>query len=119
MSYFSGKDLVLIESLVYQPDLTPTYDVMRDALTWSDEYPEGLSYEGQEKLVDLWAARSFLHKDMKFSDWKLDPKYFGMVWEEATRQGFSWPGFKRLKLTPKDRLYYENQQKAFLDEHEY
>jgi hypothetical protein len=114
VTYFCGKDLEIIESLVYQPELKPAYDLMRDALIWADERPEGLSREGYEKLIDLWAARSFIHKGTKFSDWTLDPEYFGKVWEEAISEEFEWPGFNRLKLSQQDEQYYESQRQQLL-----
>jgi len=48
MSYFSGKDLELIEGLVYNPSLKPGYEALKDALIWSDERPDGLTPEGYE-----------------------------------------------------------------------
>jgi hypothetical protein len=114
MTYFCGKDLEIIESLVYQPELRPEYDLMRDALIWSDERPEGLSREGYEKLIDLWAARSFIHKGKDFSDWPLDPEYFGQVWKEAISGGFQWPGFNRLNLSQQDEQYYKDKQQQLL-----
>jgi len=107
MSYFLGNDLKLIEALVYNPSLEPSFDVMRDALVWDDERPDGLSREGYEKLCDLWIVRSLIHRGISFTDWPLDPEYFGTVWSQAQKQGFKWPGFNRLHLSQKDREYYE------------
>ncbi len=76
---------------------------MKDALVWEDERPDGLSLHGYEKLCDLWIARSFIHRKIPFSNWKLDPEYFEKVWLEATKQGFKWLGFNRLNLSDRDR----------------
>lgn len=45
MNYFSGNDLELIEALDYQPELEPSYEVIKDALIWEDERPSGLSID--------------------------------------------------------------------------
>jgi hypothetical protein len=106
MSYFHGKDLEIIESLIYQPELEPAFDVMRGALVWIDERPDGLSSKGYEKLIDLWIVRSCIHRGISLSDGTLDPEYFEKAWSEARAQKFSWPGFNRLKLSEEDRIYY-------------
>ncbi|CAN5315996.1 hypothetical protein BH11CYA1_BH11CYA1_41060 [soil metagenome] len=41
-----GNDLVLIESLVFDSSLKPTYSVIRNHLMWADEMPDGLTPEG-------------------------------------------------------------------------
>ncbi|MBP0023596.1 MAG: hypothetical protein J7540_06300 [Roseofilum sp. SID2] len=114
MSYFSGRNLELIEALVYNPTLEPSYDIMRDSLVWDDERPAGLDREGYKKLIDLWSARSFIHKGIPFSNHSLDPEYFERVWNEARGQGFQWPGFYRLHLSKRDREYYENARDEFM-----
>jgi hypothetical protein len=116
MSYLCGDDLKKIEALVFQPELEPSYEVIKDALIWSDERPEDLSSEGYEKLIDLWIARSLIHKGIPFSDWRLDPEYFEKVWSEATKQNFKWPGFNRLHLSNKDKAYYLSQQEQANEE---
>jgi hypothetical protein len=74
ISYFDGQDLVLIQSLVYNPALDPYYDFMKDCLIWEDERCElGLTPSAYEKLCDLWIARSFIHLDRPFSSHSLDP----------------------------------------------
>jgi len=108
---FKGKDLELIESSVYNPDLTPLFDIMRDSLFWKDEYPDGLTPEGTDNLIDLISARSFLHRGEDFSEFKLAPDRFRLVWERAQKQGFRWAGFKRLTLSKKDKAYYEQKLK--------
>ncbi|MDY6781765.1 MAG: hypothetical protein SW833_04295 [Cyanobacteriota bacterium] len=108
MIYFSGNDLKLIESLVYDSSLDPSYEILKNTLIWNDERPDGLTPEGYEKLCDLWIARSFIHRKIPFSDWDIAPKYFEQVWSKAQKQGFRWPGFYRLSLNKQDREYYEN-----------
>ncbi len=110
MSYFSDKDLILIENLEYDPNIRPGFDFIKDALIWSDERPNDLSSEGYEKLCDLWIARSFIHKQIPFSSWKLDPYYFEEVWAAALKQKIKWPGFQRIDLTEEDKAFYEAQR---------
>jgi hypothetical protein len=108
---FTGNDLSLIESLVYNPTLEPKFDGMRDCLFWADEEPDGLTSDGYDTLIDLWAARSFLHKGRDFSTYKLSPDYFRLIWERALAQGFRWPGFNRLTLSDADRIFYDKHLK--------
>src|SRR5438874_7732579 len=93
---FTGNDLRLIESLVFDPSLKPAFDPMKDCLVWADERAEGLTPDGYESLCDLWIARSFLHRGVDFSTHALDPNYFREVWDRAIQQGFNWPGSCRL-----------------------
>jgi hypothetical protein len=116
MSYFYGEDLKKIEALVFQPELEPSYEALKDALVWSDERPDDLSREGYEKLIDLWIARSLIHKEIPFSDWILDPEYFEKVWSQATLQGFQWPGFQRITLSEQDKKYYASQRHEYSEE---
>jgi len=116
MNYFFGRDLELIEALVYQPELKPSYDVMRDALVWRDEWTNDLSSEGFEKVCKLWTARSFIHRGIPFSSYKLNPDLLERVWFEAKTQGFKWTGFNRLELRQQDREYYEEQRRLAREE---
>ena len=118
MSYFQGKDLELIESLVYNPDIKPSYEFMKDCLVWEDERPDGLTPEGYEKLCDLWIIRSYIHQKIAPPDWGLDPKYFQESWLKATKHNFKWPGFFRLKLSKHDEEYYKKQRFEAFSEYE-
>lgn len=116
MNYLFGRDLELIEALVYQPELKPSYDVMRDALVWRDEWTNDLSSEGFEKMCKLWIARSFIHRGIPFSSYKLNSGLLERVWSEAKTQGFKWTGFNRLELSQQDREYYEEQSHIAMEE---
>ena len=107
---FVGNDLKLIESLVYNPDLEPGYEHIKACLGWSDEVIDGLTPEGYQNLCDLLIARSFIHRSLPFSSYRLDPLYFADFWERALKQGFSWPGFKRLVLSEKDQAFYDKMR---------
>ena len=106
---FSGNDLKLIESLVYDPSLEPSYEFLKGCLVWEDERPSGLTPDAYDILCDLWIARSLLHRGLSLADHPLDPQYCEDIWQRALKQGFSWPGFNRLILNDKDKLYYESQ----------
>lgn len=103
---FTGNDLHLIESLEFNPDLEPSYDLIKSCLVWADERPNGLTPAAYETLCDLWVARSFLHQGLPFSNHSLDPEYFENIWKRALKQGFRWPGFSRLTLNEGDKIYY-------------
>src|SRR5437868_2330157 len=100
---FTGKDLRIIESLVFDPALKPMFDPWRDCLVWSDERPDGLTPNGYERLCDLLIARSFIHRNLDFSTHTLDPVYFKQIWDRAMNYKFQWPGFNRLNLSAEDR----------------
>lgn len=104
---FADRDLGLIESLEYNPELKPRFDHMRECLVWSDEEPSGLTPSGYDALCDLWIARSFLHRGLDFSTYEFSPDYFRTIWDRAIAQGLRWPGFNRLTLNEEDRDYYE------------
>jgi hypothetical protein len=107
-SIFIGNDLALIESLVFDSKLKPTYSAMRNHLMWADEMPDGLTHEGYTALCDLWIARSYLHLGLDFSSHELDPEYITNFWKRALAQNFKWPGFKRLTLSEEDRSFYDS-----------
>ena len=108
---FAGRDLELIEALVYDPDLAPSFDMMRDSLYWRDEYPNGITPSGMSNLIDLVVARSFLYHGHDFSEIELSPDPYLLSWERAQKQGLRWPGFKRLNLSETDKAYYEQMLK--------
>jgi len=118
MDYFNDNDLELIEELKFNSELLPSYDVMKNCLVWDDERPDGLTPDGYEKLCDLWIARSFIHRDIPFSTWELDPEYFEQVWKDAMNAEFKWPGFNRLKLTEKEKVIYLKGMKEQLSNEE-
>jgi hypothetical protein len=106
---FRDNDLRLIESLVYDPNLKPNFDSMRDCLVWADERPEGLTPDGYEHLLDLLIARSFIHRNLDFSTHSLDPIYFKQIWDRALEYKFQWPGFKRLKLSAEEKAFFDSE----------
>jgi hypothetical protein len=109
---FTGKDLELIESLVYDPELEPSYDILRGCLAWMDEGQRlPLTNQGHDNLTDLIAARSFIQEGRDFSEWTLGPDRFRLIWERSIKQGFRWPGFKRLTLSESDKAYLALKRK--------
>ncbi len=105
---FTGNDLVLIESLVLDSSLKPSYSAMRSHLMWADEMSDGLTAEGYEALCDLWIARSFIHLGLDFSSHPLEPEYISNFWKRALEQKIKWTGFERLVLNEEDRSYYDS-----------
>jgi hypothetical protein len=112
---FKGKDLDLIQSLVYDSSLEPMYCSFRMYLHWPDELPSGITPEGYETLCDLWIARACLYHGITL-DQSLDQAVFTRVWDRAIAQGLQWPGFQRLKLSNIDQSYFQkmlNQENPF------
>src|SRR5689334_4044145 len=72
-SLFSAQDLRLIESLQYDPSLSPAFDGIKACLIWRDERPDGLSPAGYETLCDLWIVRGYIHRGIPRENWGIDP----------------------------------------------
>lgn len=106
---FTGNDLRLIDSLVYDPSLEPSFEFLKACLVWSDERPDGLTPAAYDKLCSLWVARSLLHNGLDFSDHPINPEYCRKLWQRAIEEIPDWPGFKRLTLTQKDKVYYREE----------
>jgi hypothetical protein len=53
MSFFSSDDARILNALIYQPSLKPGYEMVKNMLTWKDEWPVAISDDGMEKLFDL------------------------------------------------------------------
>jgi hypothetical protein len=105
---FTGRDLEMVESLVYEPDLEPGYDILRGCLAWMDEgLMAPLTPAAHRNLQDLIVARSYIQEGRDFSEWTFGPDRFRRVWKRALKQGFRWPGFKRLTLTDSDKAFLE------------
>lgn len=97
---FTGRDLELLEALVYDPALEPGYEILKDCLVWDDEVPDGLTPAGHETLGDLLVARSRVQRGRPLAPDPLAGDHYRVVWERALGQRFSWPGFRRLVLAP-------------------
>jgi hypothetical protein len=104
---FTGKDLQLMEALVYDPSLGPGYEALKGCLIWEDERPSGLSPDAYSNLCSLWGARALFHRGLTLADHPLNPEYSRDIWERALHQVPGWPGFKRITLSAKDKEYYE------------
>jgi hypothetical protein len=109
MSAFSEHDRKLIESLTYDPTLTPNFEALKACLVWADEQVDNLTPAGYETLCDLWVARTILFHDPTRKT--LDDDYFRSIWEEVRAQQVKWPGFHRLHLSPQERAFYEQMLK--------
>jgi len=107
MPYFSARDRAIIEALQYEADAAPAFELLKACLVWPDERPTNLTSEGYEKLCDLWIARACLHRGQPIGSGTLDAPSFQRAWQEALDDRINWPGFRRLKLSPKDQAYYD------------
>lgn len=113
------EDLRLIESVGFQRDASPVYDEWLDALIWDDEWPEGLSLEGNEFVLSLITARSFLHTPQKkdnLAALSVDVESLILLWKESIDSGLKWSGFQRIVLDEKDRNYLLHQKALLKDE---
>lgn len=106
LNELSQSDRLLIESLNYDPNLKPEFDIMRSHLVWGDELPLDISSTGLELLQNLWIARAIKHHGFKIGE-PFDPKHFLAYWDLALEQNLKWPGFKRLYLCDRDKAYYD------------
>jgi hypothetical protein len=112
---FTGRDLLLIKALVYNPNLEPGYESIKGCLIWDDERPNNLTSDAYSNLCSLWGARALLHRGLTLADHPLDPDYCRDIWERALAQVPEWPGFKRLTLSAKDKDYYETTMKREIE----
>ena len=106
---FVGKDLELMKSLKYDPELKPNYESIKGCLIWEDERPIGLSSEAYRAVGSLLIARSLLHQDLTLDAHPINPELCKKLWAHAQQQISNWPGFKRLTLSDEDRNYLEKE----------
>lgn len=106
---FAGKDLLKLRSLVYNRTCEPSYEWFKSILVWTDERAEGLTPGAYKSLCCLWVARSFLYHGRSFSDYAdlVNLDHYQDIWARGLAQVPSWPGFKRLALSERDKAYYE------------
>ena len=112
---FAGNDLKLMKSMVYEPDLEPSYEFLKGCLIWNDERPDGLTPDGYDNLSSLWIARALLHNGLGLSDDPINPDFTRELWERAMNEVPEWPGFKRITLSYKDRQYLESMLESSHD----
>ncbi len=117
--YLSDNDRHTIEQLAYNPELEPSFDVIKSCLIWDDERPDGVSSQGYELICDLWIIRSFIHRDIPKEDWGLDPEYFLKRWAMIKDLDLKWPGFKRMELSEAESRFYEKKLKELSNISEY
>ena len=112
MSFFTDADRECIERLVYNPKLKPGFEYIKSCLTWEDEMPDEISFDGHDKLATLWIARYFIyHSGLPESKWLVQPETYKSAWKSAVDSGVKWPGFskKRLKLSWRDKRYLKKE----------
>lgn len=106
---FVGKDLELMKSLKYDPELKPNYESIKGCLIWKDERSDDLSPDAYHIVSSLFVARSLLHQGLSLDDHPIDPELCKKLWAQAQQQISEWPGFKRLTLSAEDKAYFEDQ----------
>ena len=91
-----------MRELAPAPDASVFYELMSDALVWSDEIPDLASGDVRtfQCLRFVFRYRTTLIVD------RPDERYRG-VWEEASRLFPDWPGFDPRRRAPELRPVYE------------
>jgi hypothetical protein len=108
---FTPSDREIIERLTFDPTCEPSFELLRSCLIWPDERPTGISNAGYRLLGDLWIVRGFLHQNVPFEKWGIDPAHFQSVWQAAINDVPGWPGFRRMELSEADRAYLASSLK--------
>lgn len=104
MNHFSATEIESLKTLTLDPSAGPYFDPLRSCLRWPDEQPVDVGGLAYEHIIDLWIARSFIHRNLPKENWYsiFPTRYFVEVWEEALEKVPSWPGFSRLKLSEEE-----------------
>lgn len=105
--YLKKKDVRRIESLRFNPDATLYIELLKGYLYWDDEITYGLTKDGYHRMTDLLLARNVVCHD---PDQEIRNKdRYVKIWNLASEQGFSWPGFRpeRLELSQKEWDFYQ------------
>ena len=114
--FLTHEDRAAIECLVFDPSLTPRYELLKSCLVWEDERPRRISPDGYQYMVDLWAVRGFIHRGVPLERWGLGPESFLHTWNDALDTCLRWPGFRRLGLSIRDRQFLDDQVTRSRDE---
>lgn len=91
------------------PDATVGYNVLSDALVWSDEYPRNLA----GRLVKFDCVKLLLRYRMSLLLGKPDD-FFRPYWDHARERFPNWAGFCSIRLIATDELKakYEHDRKS-------
>lgn len=118
MKHFTSAERAAFNSLSFDPEAAPYFDPMRWCLRWPDEEPRAVFKDTYEKFIDLLIVRSFIHLRKPQSEWySLEPTtYFVEAWEAAQAAVPLWPGFRRQRLSSRDRKFFESERKRDLSE---
>lgn len=104
---FSENDRGLIEAAQFDSSLEPRFNALSATLVWEDEIPSNITPDAYDVLSSLWVARSLMHRGLTFADHPINPEASQRIWEQAVLEIPNWPGFKRLALSEKERVFYE------------
>jgi hypothetical protein len=118
MAHFTAAELNALDRLPFDEKVEPYYDPLRSSLRWFDEELQGAVGESYEHLLDLVIVRGWIHQGRERESWNaLGPTtYFSEMWDEAMNGAPNWPGFKRIKLSEKDRAYFERELSTPLED---
>ena len=100
----------IMNSQRFDKDATVSYDLMSDALVWSDEFPQLFG----RRLRDFWCIRPVLRHRTLIIISKLDHVH-ELYWKEAITRFPNWAGFdpsRRDTSGPLAALFAEKREKA-------
>jgi hypothetical protein len=91
----SKADREIIEAQILVTESQPSYESIKSCLIWPNELPSGLSMDGHTFILNLLAARSYLHRNIPMTG-RLER--LRVDWEIALSSGLKWIGFKRISI---------------------
>jgi hypothetical protein len=105
----SKIDRDIIEAQILVIESKPSYESIKSCLIWPDEIPSGLSMNGHTFILNLLAARSYLHRGIPMVG-RLER--LRSDWENALSSRLKWTGFKRIAISVADLEYLQAQIKS-------
>jgi hypothetical protein len=110
IDYFAELDRIAneMDQTRILPDATVSYDVLADALAWSDEYPRNIG----GRLAEFDCVKLLLRYRTTLLLGKPDD-FFKPYWDHARERFPSWAGFGSTRLTTTEELrtQYEHDRK--------
>jgi len=111
IDYFENLDRIAgdMDQTRVLPDATVGYDVLSDALVWSDEYPRNMA----GRLAEFDCVKLLLRYRTTLLLGKPDDT-FKPYWDHARERFPNWAGFSSTRLTATEELraQYEHDRKS-------